>query len=544
MFIRKVKDRQHIVYILSSIRKFHRIKDFTTHLRTVPVPMLCFITKGSGVLSINDTLHRIEPFQLFYLAAGLSIEATVHSSEFEYYVIILDQISVTKRMRQWTINEASMPLRLGLAPGLLPIRETRQVLERIQQLYESNPFNCSKQTHPSKESRQKHTTTLHQDPDLQLQELIGFILRDLSEQQSQPSGDSGIDQSLAYMHKHFHEKISRETLARIAQLTPNAFCRSFKKTTGVSSTDYLNGIRIQHAKEQLAPGSSVKEVAGAVGYGSEYYFSRVFKETVGLSPTLFIKRERLKVATASRVSFQDNLSSIGMEAVASVDCYKYPGMDEAEYDRRIISAREQLRLVKPDLIIADFFHSSHYDLLKELAPTVIVKHHLDWRVTHMKIAELVGREKEAVQTFNQLDERTLEARKLLSLSITNDSVTILQVMHKLIRIQGAVNHPLNDLIYSGLGLKPGHAVPRNKMREEWPLEELPLPESDHLFVIKHSSHPEVEQLLNQLQHSPSWDSIHAVVHKQLHFAQNWLVLSWTPQGRNRIIDEILDVMVR
>jgi AraC-like DNA-binding protein/ABC-type Fe3+-hydroxamate transport system substrate-binding protein len=509
MVSQQILARQHTLYILSSIRRFRRMKDFTIPLRSVPVSILCFITKGTGILSINDTLHPIEPLQLFYLVPGMMVEATAHSREIEYYIILIDQITVTKQRSRWKVSDPESTL--PLPHGLVPISDAGLIFGRIQQLYESNGLNR----------------------DLSFQELLGFIIRDLSKRQSEQSTDNGIDLSIAYMNEHFHEKITRETLAKMAQLTPNAFCRSFKRATGLSPTDYLNGIRIHHAKEQLGPGSSVKDVAAATGYGSEYYFSRIFKETVGLSPTLFIKRERLKVATASRVGFQDNLASIGMEAVASVDCYRYPGLDEEEYSRRVISSMEQLRLVKPDLIIADFFHSSFYDAFKEFAPTVIVKHHLDWRVIHMNIAELVGREKEAVQTFNQLDEKTAEARKLLKSSSEKDSITILQVMHKCIRIQGSINHPLNDLIYSGLAMRPGLAVPRNKMRQEWAIEELPPLQSGHLFIAKHSNHPEIEQLLTQLQASP------AVNDRQRHFVPNWLVMSWTPQGRNRIIDEIL-----
>jgi AraC-like DNA-binding protein len=490
--------------------------------------MLCFVTKGKGTLISNGASHSIEPFQLFYLTPGMIIEPAGHVREVEYYVIILEAVAASKQESRWKLERSAVPAAV-FPSGRLDIRDAKQTLQRIEELYHSA----------------NNRSGFHlQDPDLLLQALIDFIKRDQLNGGADRASDNGIDSCIAYMHRHFHDKITRDTLAEIAKLTPNAFCRSFKRATGASPTDYLNRIRINHAKEQLTPGSSVKEVAAAAGYGSEYYFSRIFKETVGLSPTLFIKRERLKVAAASRTCFHDNLASIGMNTAAAVDCYRYPWMDEADYDRRLSSQLEQLRLVKPDLIIGDFFHQSLNDSLKQIAPTIILEHHLDWRVTHMRIAELVGREKEAVQTFHQLDERTSEARERISLSIGNVKITVMQVIQDAVRIQGAVNHPLNELLYSGLGLKPGNAVPLNKMREEWPPEEFPFMESDYLFIIKTGSQPKTEAALSKLQQTYNWESVHATLKPNTYFIPNWLLMSWTPQGRDRIIKEIVDTVTR
>ncbi|NOU97226.1 ABC transporter substrate-binding protein [Paenibacillus sp. LMG 31456] len=219
-------------------------------------------------------------------------------------------------------------------------------------------------------------------------------------------------------------------------------------------------------------------------------------------------------------------------------------MDDAEYNRRLTSQLEQLRLVKPDLIIGDYFHQPLYESLKQIAPTVILDHHLDWRIIHMNIAELVGREKEAIQTFHQLDERTLEARDILSEVLGNESVTLMQILPQGIRIQGVVNHPLNELLYSERRLHPGNAVPFNKMRDELLPEQFPTMESDHLFIIKYLGHPDVEAVLAKLERTQSWKSISAVVNYKAHFIPNWLQSSWTPLGRNQIITKLINLMVR
>ncbi|MCR8635094.1 AraC family transcriptional regulator [Paenibacillus radicis (ex Xue et al. 2023)] len=528
MSVQSSAHMQRTLYLLSSIRKFKRLDTFTIQRRTVPVPMLCFIAKGKGTLTVNDATYSVEPLQLFYFAPGMTLEAASRGKELEYYLIIIETVAAAKRNNHWKL-QSSIGLLHSLPAGRLYIQDAKQLLQRIDELYTTV---------------NNRTVSNLIDPDLQLQSLIDLIARGIRQEPSDGTQSNGIDSCITYMHQHFHEKITRETLAEIAKLTPNAFCRSFKRQTGSNPTDYLNTIRINQAKSRLTPDCSIKDVAVTIGYGSEYYFSRIFKESVGISPSLFIKRERLKVAAASRTCFHDNLASIGMPAAAGVDCYRYPWMDDAEYNRRLTSQLEQLRLVKPDLIIGDYFHQPLYESLKQIAPTVILDHHLDWRTIHMKIAELVGREKEAFQTFHQLDERTLEARNQLSKAMGNERITFLQIIPQGIRIQGAANHPLNELLYSELGLHPGSAVPPNKMRDELLPEQFPPMESEHLFISKYIGHPDVEAVLSKLQQTPSWKTIHAVTDNKTYFTPNWLQTSWTPLGRNQIITTMVNLLLR
>ncbi|MEC0231677.1 AraC family transcriptional regulator [Paenibacillus alba] len=498
--------------------------------RTVHISMLCLIAKGSGTIVINDVPHSYEPHQLFHFSPGTRIAIETMDAETQYYQVIIHSVTTMRRRQQWTLTSASGPLK-GLSTGPLTSRDPDQVQQRIIDLYHL--------IHPNGADDGNGAT----DPDLQLQGLLHFLISDTAKKESPQLPTHGIDACIAYIHQQYHQKITREKLADIAMLTPNAFCRSFKRATGISFTDYLNRVRIKHAKDQLTPSCSIKEVASSVGYSSEYYFSRLFKEAVGYSPTLYIKRERLTIASASRTGFHNNLASIGLNPAAGVDCYRYPWMNDADYNLRLTSALEQLRLVKPDLIIADYFHKSLFEVLKQIAPTVVLDHHLNWRLTHMNIAELVGREKEASQSFHQLDEKTSEARYSLDKSIGNARVTVMQVVPHALRIQGAVNHPLNELLYAELGMKPGNAVSPTKMRDEMLVEEFPSLKTEHLFIIKHINHPESDHLFKQLIQTPAWSSIPAVASQQTHYIPNWLLMSWTPIGRSKIIQDLTEMFL-
>ncbi len=63
--------------------------------------------------------------------------------------------------------------------------------------------------------------------------------------------------------------------------------RLFVERVGVSPVRYLTDLRMGRAKELLQMGFSVKETADKVGIPDQYYFSRLFKKTQGVSPSVF-----------------------------------------------------------------------------------------------------------------------------------------------------------------------------------------------------------------------------------------------------------------
>ena len=69
-------------------------------------------------------------------------------------------------------------------------------------------------------------------------------------------------------------------------LSPYYFSKLFKEETGENFIEYLTKLRIQKAKELLVDKEkSMKEICGQVGYSDPNYFSRIFKKSVGVTPT-------------------------------------------------------------------------------------------------------------------------------------------------------------------------------------------------------------------------------------------------------------------
>lgn len=98
---------------------------------------------------------------------------------------------------------------------------------------------------------------------------------------------SVIDKAKSYISNQFQKDISLDEVSKEVNVSPYYFSKLFKEETGQNFIEYLTEIRIQKAKELLSQGNetSMKEICLACGYQDPNYFSRIFKKTVGHTPT-------------------------------------------------------------------------------------------------------------------------------------------------------------------------------------------------------------------------------------------------------------------
>ncbi|MEI6949028.1 AraC family transcriptional regulator [Paraflavisolibacter sp. H34] len=100
-----------------------------------------------------------------------------------------------------------------------------------------------------------------------------------------------------YILQHYSRELTLEEVAAAAFMTPQTFCRYFKKRTRMTFVSFLNEVRINEACKMLVGGDydSVASVAYACGFNSITNFNRVFKSTLGISPREYQSRYLCKV---------------------------------------------------------------------------------------------------------------------------------------------------------------------------------------------------------------------------------------------------------
>jgi transcriptional regulator GlxA family with amidase domain len=105
--------------------------------------------------------------------------------------------------------------------------------------------------------------------------------------------DNRIERALAAVAARVSERWTVAKLAKIAGLSRAAFARRFANEVGVPPLRHVAEMRMRRAAELLAAtDASLAEVAGAVGYTTEFALSRAFRRLAGEPPSVYRRRIR------------------------------------------------------------------------------------------------------------------------------------------------------------------------------------------------------------------------------------------------------------
>lgn len=121
-------------------------------------------------------------------------------------------------------------------------------------------------------------------------QLMHYIVRKqirLEDEAVQPR-DIRIDQCVTLMHEQYARDWTIEQLAAQVHLSPSRFIHLFTQIHHMSPYRFLNRMRISKAKEFLDNEHlTIGEVSRMVGFSNPQYFSRLFHQEVGMSPTAY-----------------------------------------------------------------------------------------------------------------------------------------------------------------------------------------------------------------------------------------------------------------
>lgn len=247
-----------------------------------PVHELTLIVRGSGRRFIGDSIEPYEPGDLVLVGPDLphawhssnSSSETVTGGAGRQEAIVAQFVPDFLGADLWTRPEFEFVADLlkradrGLT---FPVGPTRAVAEALRGLDRRRPAE----------------RTLG---------LLGILVvlarlpaRPLTGRHYRPDLDKTtrdrIDVARRYVSEHFAEHLSRESVAGIAALSPAAFSRTFRRSTGRTFTSYLTAVRISAARQLLIETeTSVAEIAFRCGFRNLSNFNRRFRAMTGLSP--------------------------------------------------------------------------------------------------------------------------------------------------------------------------------------------------------------------------------------------------------------------
>lgn len=267
---------------------------FYPHLHSHQEAQLMWIKKGEGVLVVEDTLHPFKENDIFFLGAnqphvfksmsqdGLFNESRSISIFFDPHGKLKSLFSLGEfESLNHFINRNSCGFKV-------PEAYFNQISERVVQLKSADELDKLMQFFyllRSLASISKETVPL---------------CAERIESAIQSNGNvSRMTLICNYIKENYKKELTLEDVANHANLTPQAFCRYFKKHCGITFLSYLNRIRIKEVCHQLNGDhlDSVSFIAFSSGFNSITNFNRVFKQIIGCNPMEYTNNYRQTIFT-------------------------------------------------------------------------------------------------------------------------------------------------------------------------------------------------------------------------------------------------------
>lgn len=128
-----------------------------------------------------------------------------------------------------------------------------------------------------------------------LSQVLSLILGELYQRERRGAAGEGSRRAtdvIRYMVRHLDQPLTLEQLAQEFDMSKSGLNAVFQKHTGRSPMDFFIRLKMKEACKILrSTDLRVYEAAQRVGYQDPYYFSRIFRKVVGISPREYQQSE-------------------------------------------------------------------------------------------------------------------------------------------------------------------------------------------------------------------------------------------------------------
>lgn len=342
-----------------------------------------------------------------------------------------------------------------------------------------------------------------------------------------------VERSQQLMLERYPKPVDIEELVRSSGFSVSRFYQAFRTLTGLSPHKYLTKLRLDASLRLLASqSSSVVECAHAVGYPDEYYFSRLFKKHMGLTPTEYAQLAGIRLANLSPV-FLGDLSALGITPYMAFQRGWQELADETF---------KQLAAAKPELILTGPVDEEHFEALSRIAPVMMLNWKTySWKERLLLIAERLGLTSVAVRWLEHYDSRISNARVQVRNSLGQEPVLLVQVYEGGYRVFGMRWKKMTDLFYNDLQVAAPECVRDLRDIETPSMEDIAGMDCDSvLFLVPAGT---TEERLSELE--STWRSQANVrPKKRCLFVQYPQVLNYNASIHGLLVDETVQLLLR
>ncbi|CAG7610376.1 HTH-type transcriptional activator Btr [Paenibacillus solanacearum] len=386
---------------------------------------------------------------------------------------------------------------------------------------------------------------------LRFQSLLLFLLRQFRQAGGLCGMRHDVQRSVEYVLEHYDEPLTVEALAAMSATSRWKYTQTFKEMTGQLPVDFLNTVRIEKAQQLLMlTDDKLHQIARTVGFNSEYYFNRKFKQMVGVTPGQYrgCKQNQLRLFAPF---LEDYLLALGVVPIVQYS-HKHWGRQEylnlPEVPAFDITSGDWAALAryKPEFILLDDGYKRwNLEQCARISPVFKLPYCAeDWQVTLQAVGAILGRTDRAAAAIRRYRDNCAEAKARLSRTVRNETVAVLRLSSKSVILYGGSERGYTGpLLYGDLGLAQPDVVrtlARNERRVSLTPEELARLDADHLFVT--FDNEEGQQTGRELLQSPLWNSLPAVKGHRVYEVDFLAWMNFGVLSHNRKIDDVLRVL--
>lgn len=507
------------------------------------------VTSGKGSIVCSDRESHLEKGMIMFVPAGTSVkieDSPWTESELQYYKLDL----MVAELSEETSNALSRrnteeQQELSQSPDsstLLPLMQLSyspwsSCLEALEQIL------------------RQHVTDdwLEQwEVQLRFQEWFRALLRQSAPETEVPDDRVRLQSSIRYIGDHYDQTITVDELAADIGLTRASYTRQFKKITGKLPLEYVNAVRLERSKQLLQlTDDRIHEIAQNVGFSSEYYFGRRFKQYAGISPGLYRRHHRQEVRVFAPY-LEDFVLALGVKPVLQCSHHswgrqQYLGLDDVpEFDVSQQDTQFNLGHV-PDFIMLDKGYDRwNLDRFEHVAPTFYVDHlGEDWRSILKSTADVLGKVNRVQDVIGAYENKALEAKGRLTRYMRGQTVAFLRISATDITLYGDQQGYVGPVIYQDLGLTPHSRVrqwTRHERRIFIGLEQLSQLDADHLLITFDTGNSAKLGDERELLDRDEWKRLPAVMNGNVYEVD---FMSWMNYGvisHGKKIEDILRFM--
>lgn len=255
---------------------------YYNHLHRHREVQIEWVVEGSGMLIAGNYMQRFESGDVYIIGAN---QSHIFKSDDVYFnpeeKKQVHSISIFFDPNQLSTNLLSLPEMVGIRKFVNGLHNGFQLPESSYDIVKSTISDIKQKTEILRVA--SFITLLHLFSSIKNMKPLAT---NNSEQIISEVEGIRMDQIFQYLVTNYKNHISLTEISEIASLTPQAFCRYFKKHTDKTFVGFLNEVRVNEACKMIVSGrfDSFSDVSYQTGFDNVTNFNRVFKKTMGKSP--------------------------------------------------------------------------------------------------------------------------------------------------------------------------------------------------------------------------------------------------------------------